>query len=373
MNKRGSALVNVLVVVTVLMILGMAAMRFVAADANFSRMDYNRSEALQVAEGGIDYAMEKIGTLGEGESLNGEFHPSDGLVVEITDWGNGTYTIKSTATEKNSTRTIEVEVSRLPATNPFDYSLFIGSSETTGHIRNVTFHNPVYIASRVLDFGPGVVFAGGVHFEHEEHELEFTGSHTYTIATGAPEATFGESGMGLPDIDVYSLKPYADNLDTSNTNNNLNSTQVEWEHLKTFNFFSGDVDITWGGNASSPAAATEGYIVIVADGDVRFIGNSNLDYTPFDAVIVFANGSASGALKKDKEAEPIDNVQLPLWIYAKETVVSRNNLNNLHSLVGDVVTIGEGNQPIEAGEIPVGVPGLDDLWPSKLRITNWKN
>ena len=358
MNKRGSALANVLMVVTVLMILGTVALRFVAADASFSRLDYNRSSALQLAEGGVDYGMLLITTHTGELSVAGEYSPQEGITVEVFDLGNNYYRIVSTAVVNNSTRSVEVELSYNPMESPFSYSLFIGE-ELIGDLRNVTFVSPVFIAACAVEFGPNVVFQEGVHFECPT--VQITG--TYELGLGA-EVTYGPTGYSLPEVDITALGQNATNDDP--ITNNPGSTDVAFENLTGFNYYSGNVEISWQGNVSSPAAAADGYVVIVAEGNVRLSGNSNIDYDPVDALIIIAGGDVTGA-----HGDDIQNVQLPLYIYSQGNVLVRNNLTNVHSVMGQGVSMGSGTQEVSLH--PDDIPGLQDAWPSVLKITNWKN
>ena len=358
MNRRGSALVSVLIVVSVLMILGTVAIRFVAADANFSLLDYNRSRALQVAEGGVDYGMMLI-TNQDGElSVEGVYSPQEGVTVEVFDLGDNYYRIVSTAVVNNSTRSVEVELSYNPMESPFSYSLFIGD-EQLEVLRNVTFVAPVFIGACAVEFGSQVVFEAGVHFECPD--VQITG--TYELGPDA-EVTYGPTGYSLPEVDITALGQNATNDDP--ITNNPDSTEVVFESLTGFNYYSGDVEITWQGSPSSPAAATDGYVVIVAEGNVRLSGNSNIDYDPVDALIIIAGGDVTGA-----HGDDIQNVQLPLYILSQGTVLVRNNLTNVQSVMGKGVSMGSGTQEVSFSTEEV--PGLEDAWPSVLKITNWKN
>lgn len=364
MDKRGGALVNVLMVTSVLMILGVVALQIVVSDTNFSRLDFNRSQAFHLAEGGIDYAINQIVGKEEGVSIDGTYQPSEGLTVEITELDENHFLILSTAVVHNSTRAIEVELLYDPMEFPFAYSLYVGE-EVVGDLRNVTFNSPVYIAACSIEFGPNVYFNAGVHFECENvvfNDGKYTKENPPFVVAAGYEATYGDTGTEFPEVEISALAVHAVNDDP--ITNNPDSTVVDFSHLTSFNYYKGDVEIVWSGKVESPAMS--GYIVIVSEGNVRFNGNSNIDYKPEDDLIVLAAGTVSGNHNED-----IQNIQLPLYIYSMDEIMARNNLTNLRSLIGKRVGMGSGTNVVS--ELPEGIPGLEEVWPSVIKILRWKN
>ena len=215
-NQRGSAMLNVIAVVVMLLILGLGLMQVVNADATIARRDSDVACAFQMAEGGIDFGMEVLvagpaAVLGEGftswpkigvdEAIPFLIELEEGEVtVTVEEVEGDKFLITSRAVRGSTARTIEAEVVYFETGDPFPYSLFIGSQGNSTEeydlvLENLTILGSVYItASKV--YIRNVKFMGDVHFDSDE--VTITKNTTFNFYRPDPKATKEERTRIFP-------------------------------------------------------------------------------------------------------------------------------------------------------------------------------
>ncbi|HCX79359.1 MAG TPA: hypothetical protein DG577_08090, partial [Firmicutes bacterium] len=361
MDKRGSALLNVLIVTAVLMILGALLLQVVAADVKLSRKDYNRADALQLAEGGIDYAIERIAAAGTTGLLGIHTFDLENVSVElenITDpnyigfLGYQEYRVTSTAVQDNSTRTIEVKISHNPFSGPFEYSVYVGGKNSTNltvdlknesaierpvvictenlELKNVIFNETVIINSRTAVLGPDVQFNNGVYFvDCTVTSLNNTG---YTVLPADSEFYVGLDYLQnfvYPKVDI---SYFADNPQFTTWEKGVLSPwqdtgEIQMVNLSSRNYFPDTVVIKWDTNSNFPSPLDDNTLVIVSEGDIRMDGVGNIDHESYSLILI-AGGDVIGP-----NYDVVKNIQVPLYIYAGKDIKCGNNLSNLRSTI----------------------------------------
>lgn len=364
MNKRGSILINVLIITSVLMIIGLMALRVVAADMKFARSDHDRAVALQIAEGGLDHGIELILQAQEDDIVTGTHVVAENITIEIQDKGNNRYLIVSTGVHRNSSRTVNLLVYHRPI---FGHSLYVGSADAPLELKNVYFEGPVQICSKEVIFGPNVTFQAGVHFEHSD--VVITGSSTPPFALGfGAEVTYGPTEV-VPSLHIELLADVGQNHEPGI--NDINSTYVDFNNLKVYNYYDvPTLQVDWGGTVTAPPGE-ERLVVIINTGNVAFIGNSSIPETLGVRLIIISGGDIYGVTS----AEQLQSIHVPLYLFAQGSIKINNGMKNIRSVVAlGSFLLGSGNEEWEFHRFnPIVIPGLEDAWGTFMTIGKWSN
>ncbi|MTI94922.1 MAG: hypothetical protein FH749_05450 [Firmicutes bacterium] len=380
MNTRGSALVNVLIVVAVLSIVGMAAYQVVRADSTFAITNRDGTQAFHYAEGGIDYGMHLLRI---GEELNQPhvLDMQDGQVEVLVEPGLGEneFIITSKGTKGSATRTVRATL--LFVEGPFEYSLFVGGEgEEKQELKNFRISGPVHIASDHIEID-GIYFEQDAHFDsnyvkisndtqksdtaiitREEHtEIEPPNHHHWSnteIYTKNYQVEFPQVDLELfSEYDNYEIWPQE-------------TDRIRFIDLKQNNYFTEDITIEVRRQDGILPWET---IVIVGRGNVYFdVQNQYENY--YCNLIVMADGDIDGVEKVSNTDDEYESINM--YLYAKGTVTTGQNMN-LRSIMAQVVTINHNQQQLIREPQPEKLPPeIAQAWISAfggVQIIHWEN
>ncbi|MCE1247967.1 MAG: pilus assembly PilX N-terminal domain-containing protein [Firmicutes bacterium] len=107
-NRKGIALVVTLVMLTILLVLGMAFMTISSRDYVYARYVVMRNQAAYLCESGIEYAqLKRINWIQYPHTESFDFEGGT-IKIEVTEPSTGTAEIKSTGTCGSFSRTVRV-------------------------------------------------------------------------------------------------------------------------------------------------------------------------------------------------------------------------------------------------------------------------
>jgi hypothetical protein len=406
MNKRGSALVNVLAVIVVLMIVGVSLMQIVSADTVTARRDQDGAFALQMAEGGIDFGIDLLNlgptkVLGENMNWPGygmsttpfvvDLGGGDTVEVSVEQYpsldGTPRFIVTSTATKNSSTRKLQAVVAQFHGDGQmFPYSLFVAGNPTPVEpqpewdlILNMTIEGSVLIGANRVRVDNGTKFLGSVHFRSDyvwiHSNTEFD-ARSPNIATHDPhtEVFVAVSNQNqanrhwtrhlhskidatpFPNIPIveYATKPefYV-----------WNQSVVNFADLKEFNYFPGDVTL-WLEKDKLPIPNK---VVIACNGTVNFDAASNFQFNSprLTYVIIMAEKDIIGVEKLANKGSDKKDKEINLYMYAKGSIITGQNIV-MSSVMAQVVSFH--NNP---GIIKAPDPRVFDSFPQYMR-DHWK-
>lgn len=399
LNQRGSALLNVLAVVAMLLILGFGLMQAVNSDFLLAIRDADVTHAIQMAEGGIDYGLEML-VAGPEEVLGQLNWPEVGsgvpFLIEVEEGEVGVtieeivpekqFLITSRSVRENAARQIKAYITHYgDIANPFSYSLFVGgqggdpAAEWDLILKNLTIHGSVYIASDRVKL-ENVKFNGDVHFassyvwveKAELNVLQATATREeYTVIEGKINASHWASQMevvsdiqAMPDVAI----PELTNIDGFYS---WTATTVNFSELKRLNYFPGDVTIVFQ-DGQNP---TEVKMVVACNGSVTF-QCANGQYHPDQrrTLIVMAEGDISGVERISNKAS--NQPKVDLYLYSKGSIITEQNIY-VSSIMAQWISVHNQNYTVHAPN-----PAIFDDLPDALReawgisgfkITWWEN
>lgn len=399
LNQRGSALLNVLAVVAMLLILGFGLMQAVNSDFLLAIRDADVTHAIQMAEGGIDYGLELL-VAGPDEVLGELNWPEVGsgvpFLIEVEEGEveviieeivpEKQFLITSRSVRENALRQIKAYVTHYgDVANPFSYSLFVGgqgddpAAEYDLVLKNLTIHGSVYIASNrvLLD---DVKFNGDVHFassyvyvkKAELNVLQAKATREEsTVIAGNINASHWAKKMEvvsdiqeMPNVAISELK----NIDGFYT---WTATAVNFSELKRLNYFPNDVTIVFQ-DGQNP---TEVKMVVACNGSITF-QCANGQYHPDQkrSLIVMAEGDILGVERISNKAN--NKPKVDLYLYSKESIITEQNIY-VSSIMAQWISVHNQNYSIQAPNPAIfdDLPDeLRDAWGiSGYRITWWEN
>ena len=396
LNQRGSALLNVMAAVAMLLILGFGLMQAINSDSVLAVRNSDVTHAIQMAEGGIDYGLELL--IAGSEEILGELNwPGIGdgelFLIEV-DEGDVEVTIEEIVPEKefvitsrsyrkNAIRQIKVYVTHYGDINaPFSHSLFIGGEDSDPDdevtLQNLTIHGSVYIAAKNVKL-INVTFNGDVHFASEQ--VTFQGNCSLNIqAKATAEAYTDVLGVNtnhwasnmervsdlqqIPDVAISDFQSMAGFEDWG-------VSSVPFHHLKRLNYFDQDVTIVFNDNHGFPSEAK---MVVAGSGSVTFEAQGNYQVDMNRTLIVMAEGDIIDVGKISNKAN--NKPKVDLYLYSKGSIQTDQNIYP-SSIMAQMIGTHSQNYVINAPDPAV----FDDLpdeirntWgASGYRITKWEN
>lgn len=411
-NQRGSALINVMAVVAMLLIVGFALMQAINSDALLSVRDADVTHSMQMAEGGIDFGIEMLmagpeQALGVGLQwppvgagtpfvINVEEGQVEVTIEEIE--ADKRYLVTSKAFREAAIRVLQAEITQYTTGDPFPYSLYVGGqvSDPTAEydlvLDNLAFNGSVYLAANRVYIGPNVDFEGDVHFAGSSVYICKQASFDLTRAKATREPSTvittdatSESHWTRfidPVSSLYTMPdiPISEYATSSDFRNWGNCGTILYSGLEQYNYFEGDIDIQL--QKGEHPDFTKMVIVCGkdADGNGGSVNFSNYDGSSFQyqpaqdtVVIIMADASITGVEKiTTKGNGPIVN----FYLYAKESITTEQNVY-LSSVIAQVVTFHNQKNVIQApdprvfDELP---PMVKEDWGIKgFSVTKWTN
>lgn len=395
MDQRGSALLNVLAVVAMLLILGFGLMQAVNSDFVLAIRDADVTHAIQMAEGGIDYGLEML-IAGSDDTIGEPNWPGEGesspFIIEVDEGEvevfieeivpEKEYLITSRSYRENATRQIKAYVTRYGDVGVgFTHSLFIGGEGLDPgaevELKNLVIHGDVYIAIPKV-YLSGVTFNGNVHFASQE--VHFSGNNQLSIQAKATaehdtnvygvNASHWASNMQrvpnrqeLPDVEISDLKAIADE-DFSG------ETSVSFSQLKRVNYFDRDVTINFVKNTYP----SEVKMVVACEGSVTFNAPSDYQVDMDRILIVMAGVDISGVEKITKKADK--KPKLDLYLYAKRFILTEQNIYPSSLMAQSIGTHSQKYEikapnPAVFDDLPIEVRNVWRV--SGYKITKWEN
>lgn len=396
LNQRGSALLNVMATVAMLLILGFGLMQAVNADSLLAIRNADVTHAIQMAEGGIDYGLEMLiagsqGVLGEanwpglGSSVPLLITVEEGnvevTIEEIVPEKD--YVITSTSFRGNASRQIKVYVTHYgDISAPFSHSLFVGGQGSDIlQLKNLTIHGSVYIAAKNVEIDH-VKFNGDLHFASETVKISGNSQLNMLQAKASREAYTvvtvqgGGSNHWANNMEVVSNIQQIPDIDISTfagvegfTTRSVSS--ILFSQLDRLNYFEGDVTIVF----NKDEYPTEVKMVVASIGSVTF-ECSDGQYLPDIArtLVVMAGGDILGVDKISNKAT--NKPKVDLYLYSKGSIYTEKNIY-VSSIMAQMISTHSQNYTIQAPNPAV----FDDLpdeirsaWGvSGYRITKWEN
>lgn len=394
LDQRGSALLNVLAVVAMLLILGFGLMQAINSDAILAVRDADVTHAIQMAEGGIDYGLEML-IAGPADVLGELNWPDLGsgtpFIIEVEE-GEVEVTIEELEPEKrflitsrsyrkNAVRQIKAYVTHYgDVANPFSYSLFIGGTGSeTVQLKNLTIHGSVYIAAESVQID-NVTFNGDVHFASKNATISGNSklnilqakatreAHTEVTVTGGSSNHWANlmevvsDEQSLPDVNIAGFQTMAGFKDWG-------VNQVYYSQLDKLNFFSGDVTIIFNKNHPSQTK-----MVVASSGSVTFRSDQGQYETDINRTLIVM--AEDNIYDVDKISVKAGKPKVDLYLYSKGNIETGQNIYPC-SIMAEWIGSHPQNYSIAAPNPAV----FDDLpeeirqaWGSSgYRITRWEN
>lgn len=393
LDKQGSVLVNVLAVIIVLTIVGLMVMQLVAADVYLARANYNGANAFQLAEGGIHFGLDRLEAdaelqLGITKNFILEI---DGSTVQVEVNNEGLparhYRITSTASTRTATRLIRAIAVHTNWGDAFPYALFVGGldPEEELYLKNVTIEGPVYIAAKKVTL-EGVTFTKGanIHFNSDSVDiknnckLEEKANEPPVIITCDPRTvlklpnqnhwshtriTRELKEIDFPELNIAGLREvdYFHKWDPA-------ISQISAAHLKTYNYFAGDIEILVHNNLPDLSEIT-----IASEGSVKFSVHSQMTHREM-VMVVLAEGNILDVDKLTPGANPGNSGYVDLYLYAKGYIKTNQNLTYSSVMSQYIFTSVMQNQTINQPD-PERLPQIiRDTWDiGFFSIVRWEN
>lgn len=394
LNQRGSALLNVMAVVAMLLILGFGLMQAINSDAILAVRDADVTHAIQMAEGGIDYGIEMLiagpdDVLGElnwpvvGSGTPFVIEVEEGevevLIEEIVPGKQ--FLITSKSYRKNAVRQIKAYVTHYgDAANPFAYSLFIGGAGSEElELKNLTIHGSVYIAAEEVVIS-NVTFNGDVHFASKNVIISGNSKlnmlqakatreeHTVVTVQGGSAghwANFMEvvaDEQTLPDVNIsgfLALEGFHD----------WKVDEVPYTELKRLNFFDRDVTIVFENNHPIPDK-----MVVACTGSVTFRSDQGQYQTDINRTLIVM--AEENIYDVDKISVKAGKPKVDLYLYSKGVIETAQNIYP-SSIMAEWIGSHPQNYSISAPNPAIFEDLPDEIrqaWGSSgYRITRWEN